>query len=138
MTYTYIRREQTLEELAETVIARAKNFVESSAKGVPTPTGLQRRNYLPMLARFESGDVLDERDDRCLEAVGRALSAAIEEIVPGYATVVLEEDTSEDFFFNKRLEELRDHLVQWQNLCSARNRLRSRIRAQQLIAAVQD
>ncbi|MHA7867069.1 MAG: hypothetical protein ACX93U_06205 [Salipiger thiooxidans] len=57
----------------------------------------------------------------------------VEKIVPGYANIILHEDTSEDFFFNKELERCRNRLMQWQDFRMARSRLRSRVRARKLL-----
>ena len=63
MSYTYIRREQTLEELGACVISQAAAFADDCARHGPIPRGLMRRSFSQMLERLERGDVLDERDD---------------------------------------------------------------------------
>lgn len=132
MTYAYLRREPTMEELAALVISQAAVNAEAYASGGIAPNGYHRRTFPHMLARFARGDVLDARDDDCLAAVGQFLIDAVNVIAPGYANVVLNGDTSNDIYFSRELQSCRDLLVEWQEFHWQRNRLCSRVKARSL------
>ncbi len=134
MTYTRIHHEPSLEELAAVVISYAAAFAESCARGAPVPKGHHRRTFPHMLERLARGDVLDDRDDSCLAAVGQSLIDEVNAIAPGYAHAVLHGDTSNDIYFNKALQGARDRLLAWQEFHWLRNKLRCRVKAQALLA----
>ena len=136
MTYTRIHHEPTLEELASSVISHAAAFAASCSSGGPVPKGHHRRTFPNMLERFARGDVLDDRDDPCLTAVGQSLIDAVEGIAPGYAHVVLHGDTRNDIYFNKGLQGARDRLLAWRELHGLRNHLRCRLKARALLAEI--
>ena len=135
MSYTYIRREQTLEELAACVIASAAAFAESCSLQGPSPEGPERRNFTRMIDRLACGEVLDERDDGCIAAVGHALVEAANERCVGYGNRVLDADTTEDFLIDKELARLRGRILAWDGFRFQRNRLRARLRARELLGA---
>lgn len=133
MSYTYIRREHTLEELASVVISAAASFADSCARFGPVPTGLDRRNFTQMIERLEQGDVLDERDDACIAIIGTELVNAANSRCVGYGNKVLEVDTEDDFLPDDELAMLRIRILAWSRFQSHRNRLRARLKAQSLL-----
>ncbi len=133
MSYTYIRREQTLEELGACVISQAAAFADDCARHGPTPSGLMQRSFSQMLERLERGDVLDERDNACIAIIGRDLVKAANARRAGYGNRVLETDTEEDVLFDDDLEYLRHRILAWSQFQFLRNRLRARVKAQSLI-----
>lgn len=135
MSYTYIRREQTLEELAACVISQAVAFADDCARQGPTPRGLMQRSFSHMLDRLERGDVLDERDDACIAMIGKDLVAAANARCAGYGNRVLETDTEEDLLIDSELAHLRLRILAWSQFQFLRNRLRARVKAQSLISA---
>ncbi len=136
MTYQYRFREHTLEELAACVISSAAAFAESCVRHGPIPQGPERRSFARMVDRLEGGDVLDERDDACIAAVGQALVDAANSHCPGYGNRVLNIDTNEDVLVDRELERLRDRILAWDGFRFQRNRLRARIEARQLLGSV--
>ena len=133
MSYTYIRREQTLEELGACVISQAAAFADDCARHGPIPRGLMRRSFSHMLERLERGDVLDERDDACIAMVGKDLVSAANARCAGYGNKVLEMDTEEDVLIDSELERLRLQILAWSQFQFLRNRLRARVKARALI-----
>lgn len=136
MSYTYIRREQTLEELGACVISQAAAFADNCARHGPTPRGMMQRSFSQMLERLERGDVLDERDDACITMIGKDLVATANARCAGYGNRVLEVETEEDFLTDSELEHLRIRILAWSQFQFLRNRLRARVKAQSLIGTI--
>jgi len=78
------------------------------------------------LARIESGEVIDARDDDCIAAMGSALASAANERSPGYGIRVLNVCTNEDFPFDEKLKALRSLILRWDSLSQGRGRLGAR------------
>ncbi len=130
---SYIRREYTLEELAACVISHAAAFAEDCAQYGPIPPGPERRVFTRMMDRLQSGNVLDGRDDGCIEAIGKELVAVINNRCRGYGDRILSEDTHYDFLIDPELSRLRMQLLAWSNFTFQRNRLRARMQARELL-----
>lgn len=130
---SYIRREHTLEELAACVISYAEGFAEDCARFGPIPSGSHRHIFTQMLTRLQSGNVLDSRDDRCIEAIGKELVAVINGCCQGYGDRILAVDTHDDFLVDPELSRLRIQLLSWSNFSFYRGRLRARLQARELL-----
>ncbi|MCT4372023.1 hypothetical protein CLG85_017530 [Yangia mangrovi] len=131
MSYNYTRREVTIEYLAELVITHAAGLSDCWR---PASLNVEGRRHQMMLERFARGDVLDDRDDAALEAVGKALIADVEGMLPGYSALILRGDTREDVYVNAEIQRRHDMLIRWQEFRDARNRLRGKVRAMRLLA----
>lgn len=130
MSYRYTRREVTIEYLAELVVTDAAGLSDCWR---PASLELDGRRHQMMLERFARGDVLDDRDDAALEAVGKALIADVEKMLPGYSALILRGDTREDVYVNAELQRRHDMLLRWQEFRNARNHLRGKVRAMRLL-----
>ncbi|MBO9436476.1 hypothetical protein J7394_19840 [Ruegeria sp. R13_0] len=135
MSYTYIRREQSLEELAACVISDAAAFAHICAWRLPAPKGPERRVFLHMINRLERGDVLDARDDDCIEAVGQDLVAAVNALLPGYGDFVLQSNDYGEPPIDPDLAWYRSQILLFSRFRYCRNRLRARLAARSLVGS---
>jgi len=130
---SYIRRELTLEELAACVISYAEGFADDCARFGPIPSGPVHRVFTHTLTRLQSGNVLDSRDDFCIEAIGKELVAVINNRCRGYGDRILAVDTHDDFLVDPELSRLRAQLLLWSNFSFHRAKLRARMQARDLL-----
>lgn len=86
-----------------------------------------------MIDRLQSGNVLDDRDDGCIVAIGKELVAAINKRCRGYGDRILSEDTHDDFLVDEELSRLRIQLLAWSDFTFQRNRLRAKMQARDLL-----
>jgi hypothetical protein len=133
---SYIRRVETLETMAARAIGEGCNFGDAYARIGPSLTTHHRRTLPQTLARLECGNVIDERDDDCIAAMGDALVEAANERSAGYGTRVLNVSTYEDLLFDKKLEELRWLILRWDSFARVRRQVRARLAARLLLADV--
>tara|TARA_R110000850_G_scaffold21488_3_gene63342 strand:- start:13749 stop:14171 length:423 start_codon:yes stop_codon:yes gene_type:complete len=133
MTYTYIKRTESLEAMAARAIGEGAVFAENYALSGPIPANLYRRVLPQTLSRLECGDVFDERDDGCIKAMGDVLVDTANALCPGYGNRVLNICTHDDFLIDKNLEELRWMILRWQSFCLVRNQVRARMAARRVL-----
>lgn len=138
MTYTYIRRELSLEEELAQLIASAAEFAEMCAWRVDAPSGPERKVFLHMIDRLETGDVLDPRDDRCIEVIGRNLVAKANALKPGYGTFLMESFRYEPVPLSKDLAEVHWDLLLFERFQGNRCRLRCRLKARAQLRALEE
>lgn len=134
MGYSYIRREESLEVMAARAVGEGADFARAYGEKGPAVTGVARLSVPRTLGRLEGGEVLDVRDDACLDAIGRTLVAAANRRRPRYGDHALRTCTHEDCILDPRLDELRDLLERWKSFRLVRNQLRARLAAQRLLA----
>jgi len=130
---SYIRQVESLEIMAARAIGEGSNFADGYARIGPRITSHHRRTLPQTLARLECGNVIDERDDDCISAMGDALVTAANERSSGYGSRVLNVCTSEDLLFDKKLEELRWLILRWDSFARVRRQVRGRLAARRLI-----
>tara|TARA_R110002124_G_scaffold287334_2_gene473176 strand:+ start:2765 stop:3178 length:414 start_codon:yes stop_codon:yes gene_type:complete len=135
---SYIRRVETLENMAARAIGEGSDFAQNYARTGPRLTSYHRRTLPQTLARLECGEILDARDDECIAAMGSALVAAANERSPGYGNRVLNVCTHDDFLFDEDLEHLRWMILRWDSFTHVRRLVRGRLAARRLIADVTD
>lgn len=133
MSYTYIRREETLEQLVARALSQAECFVELYARSGPLPTGLVRHRVPRMLSRLSGRALFEEDDERCFEAVGQAMVDEANTISPGYGNRIRDGEADEDWIFNRRLRDLRDMICGWQSLGLVRAQVRHRLAAREML-----
>ncbi len=138
MSYTYIRRTESLETMAARAIGEGAAFAEHYALSGPIPANFFRRVFPQTLTRMEGGDVFDPRDDGCIKALGDALVAAANDLCPGYGNRVLDVCTHKDFLFNERLEELRWLILRWESFSLVRNQVRARMAARRVLSNINE
>ena len=133
---SYIRRVESLETMAARAIGEGGNFGDAYARIGPSLTSHHRRTLPQTLARLASGEVIDERDDVCIAAMGAALINAANERSPGYGHRVLNICTHDDFLFDKELGRLRWLILRWDSFQFVRSQVRGRLAARRLLAEV--
>jgi hypothetical protein len=133
MSYTYIRRTESLEIMAARAIGEGAAFGENYARFGPVLANSYRRMLSQTLTRLEGGDVFDERDDGCIKAMGDALVVSANALCPGYGNRVLDVCTHDDFLTDRRLEELRWMILRWDSFRLVRNQVRARMAARRVL-----
>ena len=133
---SYIRRVESLESMAARAIGEGSNFANSYARFGQRLTSHHRRTLPQALARLECGNVIDERDDNCIAAMGDALVDAANALCPNYGHRVLNVCTHEDFLIDRELEQLRWLILRWESFSIVRRHVRARLAARRLIADV--
>ena len=130
---SYIRRLESLENMAARAIGEGNSFAESFAAFTSQLTGHHRRSLPKTLDRLTCGEVFDQRDDDCIAAMGAVLVNAANARSPGYGDRVINVCTYEDILFDNDLVELRRLILQWQSFSSARRQVRARLAARRLL-----
>ncbi len=138
MTFTNILRELSLEEEIAQLIASGKEFAEMCAWRVKAPSGPERKVFLHMIDRLENGEVLDPRDDRCIEVIGRNLIAKANALKPGYGTFLMESYRYEPVPLSKDLAEVHWDLLLFERFQGNRCRLRCRLKARAQLRALEE
>ena len=136
MSYTYIRREESLEVMAARAINEGAAFADLYARIGPVLKSYHRRSLPHTLNRLACGEVFDAQDDDCISAMGEALVAAANDLHRGYGNRVLNECTHDDFLINEELEDLRWMILRWQSFALVRGQVRARMAARRVLAGV--
>ncbi len=134
MSYTYIRREEALEHMAARAISEGAKFADLYARFGPVLKSYHRRSLPHTLNRLACGEVFDVQDDECVSAMGEALIAAANDVLPGYGNRVLHECTHDDLLSSKTLEDLRGLILRWQSFALVRGQVRARLAARRVLA----
>ena len=138
MSYTYIRRTESLEIMAARAISEGAAFGDNYARYRGALATSYRRVLPQTLTRLECGDVFDERDDGCIRAMGDALVVAANALSPGYGNRVLDVCTHDDFLIDSRLEELRWMILRWESFSLVRNQVRARMAARRVLSNINE
>lgn len=138
MSFTYIRRTESLEVMAARAIGEGAAFGGNFARYSRVLATSYRRVLPQTLTRLECGDVFDARDDGCIRAMGDSLVAAANALSPGYGNRVLDVCTHDDFLFNERLEELRWMILRWESFSLVRSQVRARMAAQRVLSSIDE
>ncbi|MDG1340977.1 MAG: hypothetical protein P8P66_13445 [Paracoccaceae bacterium] len=138
MSYTYIRRELSHEEDFAQLIASAAEFAEMCAWRVKTPSGLERKVFLHMINRLETGDVLDLRDDQCIAVIGRDLISKANALKPGYGTFLMNSYRYEPVPLSAKLAQVHQDLLLFERFQGNRCRLRCRLKARAQLKALEE
>ena len=131
---SYIQRKESLEEIAAKAISEGITFADHYDRLGPALTGLHRRSLPQTLLRLKAGDVLDERDDECIAAMGDALVQAANKLSSGYGNRILNVCTNDDVLFCKELEDLRWFILRWDSFRFVRRQLQARMMARRLLS----
>ncbi len=138
MSYTYIRRTESLEIMAARAIGEGAAFGENYARYGRALATSYRRELPQTLTRLECGDVFDVRDDDCIRAMGDALVVTANALCPGYGNRVLDVCTHDDFLIDSRLEELRWMILRWESFSQVRNQVRARMAARRVLSSISE
>ncbi len=137
MTYTYIRREATLEQELSNVMADGAAFAEMCAWRADVPKGPGKRVFMHMISRLQNGEVLDPRDDGCIKEVGGDLIARANGMRTGYGDFLINSFRHEPLPLSVGLAHVHKDIMLFDQFHSSRCRVRRRMAARTQLAALE-